>query len=393
VLVPVGLFAALESSDRGFGGTIRGSVEALTSPTSHTPGGPSRLTTASSSRARYWDEASQVFGEDSFKGTGAGTFGVARLKFRDGPLVSNHAHGFVVQTMADLGVLGLIAIGLLALAWLVAAARAVGLLPPGAERRWDGERVALVALALAALVFALHSAIDWTWFVPGPTLMAVAAAGAVAGRSFLASRRPEESDAALGRVPRYVLAGAAAVVALACAWAVWQPARSEAETDHALDLLAARRLPAAAHAAEHASEIDPLSPNPLLAAASIAAARGDTNGALARLQRAVRRFPGEPQVWLRLAEYQLDALAKPADAMATIRGALRIDPESRAVQQLYLEAKRRLEPAPLTTPTPPPTPATPPSGGAKPPATTPTPTTPGPTPGKPVVPAPPNKTG
>jgi hypothetical protein len=374
VLVPVGLFAALESSDRGFGGAIRGSVEALTSPTSHTPGGPSRLTTASSSRARYWDEASQVFAEDRFKGTGAGTFGVARLRYRDGPLVSNHAHGFVVQTMADLGVLGLIAIGLLTLAWVVAAARAVGLLPPRAQRRWDGERVALVALALAALVFALHSAIDWTWFVPGPTLMAVAAAGAVAGRSCLASRRPEES-AGLGEVPRYAFAGAAVVVALVCAWAVWQPARSEAETDHALDLLAARRLPAAAHAAGHAEDIDPLSPNPLLAQASIAAARGDTNGALARLQRAVRRFPGEPQVWLRLAEYQLHALAQPAAAIETIRGALKIDPESRAVQQLYLEAKRRLNPAPPVTPAPT------------------APTTPGPTPGKPVVPAPPPKAG
>jgi hypothetical protein len=394
VLVPVGLFAALEASDRGFGGTIRGSVEALTSPTSHTPGGPSRLTTASSSRARYWDEASQVFAQDRLKGTGAGTFGVARLKFRDGPLVSTHAHGFVVQTMADLGILGLVAIGLLTLAWLVAAARAAGLLPPRAGRHWDGERVALIALALAALVFALHSAIDWTWFVPAPTLMAVAAAGAVAGRSFLAAARPAES-AGLGRGPRYAFAAAAAVVALTCAWAVWQPARSEAETDHALDLLAAHRLPAAARAAEHARSIDPLSPNPLLAAASIAAARGDTNGALALLDRAVRRFPGEPQVWLRLAEYQLDALAKPADAMATVRGALKIDPESRAVQQLYLEAKRRLTPVPPATPAPAkPAPTAPPSGGSGPPPTRPAPRTPGPTPGKPVVPpATPKRTG
>jgi hypothetical protein len=378
VLVPVGLFAALEAGDRGFTGTIRGGVEALTSPSSHTPGGPSRLTTASSSRARYWEEAGKVFAEDRFKGTGAGTFGVARLRFRSGPLVSSHAHGFVVQTMSDLGILGLVAIGLLALAWLVAAARAVGLLPPRSSQRWDAERVGLVALALAALVFGLHSAIDWTWFVPGPTVMAVAAAGAVAGRSFLASRQAAPSPG-LGRVPRHLFAAAAVVVALACAWAVWQPARSESETDHALDLLAARKLPAAARAAEHAREIDPLSPNPLLASASIAAARGDTNGALALLQRTVRRFPGEPQVWVRLAEYQLDALAKPAEALGTIRGALKIDPESRAAQQVYLEAKRRLNPIAPAAPAPR-TPATPA------PRTPATPKTPGPTPGRPVVP-------
>jgi tetratricopeptide (TPR) repeat protein len=263
----------------------------------------------------------------------------------------------------------------------------MGLLPPRAARRWDGERVALIALALTALAFGLHSAIDWTWFVPGPTVMAVAAAGAVAGRSFLASRQPGES-VVLGQVPRYVFAGVAGVVAFACAWAVWQPARSEAETDHALDLLAARKLPAAARAAEHAREIDPLSPNPLLAMASIAAARGDTNGALAVLQRAVRRFPGEPQVWVRLAEYQLDALRKPADALSTARGALKIDPESRAVQQIYLEAKRQVNPTPTTPAPAKPAPATPAPAapGPKTPA-------PGPTPGRPVVPPAAPKTG
>ena len=379
LLVPVGLFAALEASDRGFSGTIRGSVEALTSPTSHTPGGPSRLTTASSSRARYWEEADDVFAQDRLKGTGAGTFGVARLRFREGPLVSNHAHGFVVQTMADLGILGLVAIGLLTLAWLWAAARAVGLLPPTANRAWDGERVALIALALAALVFGLHSAIDWTWFVPGPTVMAVAAAGAVAGRSLLASRRPLES-AGLGPIPRYVFAGVAVVAALACAWAVWQPARSEAETDHALELLADKKLAEAARAADHAGDIDPLSPNPIMAAASIAAARGDTTRAHALLQRAVRRFPGEPQVWVRLAEYQLDGLGQPEDAIATARAALKLDPESRAVQQVYLAAKRR-----TATPAP----------QAKPPPAAPAPANPapGPTPGRPVVPPVPPKTG
>jgi tetratricopeptide (TPR) repeat protein len=307
-------------------------------------------------------------------------------------LVSSHAHGFVVQTMSDLGIVGLVTIALLALAWLWAAVRAVGLLPPRGWRRWDGERVALTALALTALVFGLHSAIDWTWFVPGPAVMAVAAAGAVAGRSYLASTRPVEAAAGgLGPRPRYALAAAAGLVALACAWAVWQPQRSDAETNRSLDLLAARHLPAAAHAADHAGSIDPLSPDPLLAAASVASARGDTNGALALLQRAIRRFPGEPQVWVRLAEYQLDTLAKPADAERTILGALKLDPNSRAAQQVYLEARRKLHPtAPPTTTLPG---ATPPGGApAKPPrpATpappTRTPSTPGPTPGRPVVP-------
>jgi O-Antigen ligase len=377
VLVPVGLFTALSLSDRGFRGTVNSSIEALTSPTSKTPGGPSRLTTASSSRARYWREAGNVFADNMAAGTGAGTFGVARLRHRTNALVSGHAHGFVVQTMSDLGIAGLVAIAALAVAWLLAAARAVGLVARRQFRAWDAERAGLVALALAALVFALHSAIDWTWFVPGPTVMAVAAAGVVAGRSALGSRRvPQPYAGGLERGPRYSLVAASVLVALACAWAVWQPQRSDAETSRALDLLDKRQISAAAKAADDARRIDPLSPNPLLASAAIEDARGYKAAALAHLVSAVKRFPGEPQVWVRLAEYQLDSLAKPADALQTIRGALYLDPQSRAVQQVFLEATRRLNPA-GSVPAGKGAPAT---GGLTPGRT------PGPTPGRPVIP-------
>jgi hypothetical protein len=365
-LVPIGLFVALGASDRGLGGSVRKSVEALTSPTAHTPGGPSRLTTASSSRARYWREAGRVFADHTVTGTGAGTFGLARLRYRKNELVSQHAHGYVVQTMSDLGVLGLVAISLLAVAWLAAAARAIGVEAPP------------VALALAALVFGLHSAIDWTWFVPGPTVMAVAAAGYVAGRAVLGARpraladlRPE-----LGRAPRYVFAAAVTIAALACAWAVWQPQRSDAEASHALDLLDQRKLGAAASAADRARRIDPLSPGPLLAAAGVADASGNRKAALDDLVRAVRRFPGEPRVWLRLADYQLYTLNLPADALRTVRGALYLDPKSQAAQEVFFVARVRVNPAALpATPVKPGTPRR--SGGA----------TPGPVPGKPSGPS------
>ena len=319
-------------------------MEALTSPTSKTPGGPSRLTVASSSRARYWTEAGHVFADNPAAGTGAGTFGVARLRFRTSELVSGHAHGFVVQTMSDLGIVGLIVITLLTAAWLAAAAGAAGLVPRGPPRPFDSERAGLVALALCALVFGLQSAIDWTWFVQGPTVMAVAAAGFVAGRAFLGSRRPASLLAQhLGPRPRYALVAASLIAPLVCAWAIYQPQRSDAETNHALDLLDKHELAAAASAADHARRIDPLSPDPMLAAATIDDARADRTAALAVLVKAVRRFPGEPQVWTRLAEYQLDSLARPADSLRTIKGALYLDPRSQAAQQVYLAATRALE--------------------------------------------------
>ncbi len=79
----------------------------------------------------------------------------------------------------------------------MAAARTTGLYPrrlrrgrgdrPDPRRDWDGERAAFTALALVALVFGMQSAIDWTWFVPGPAAMAFVAAGYVAGRGPIAA--------------------------------------------------------------------------------------------------------------------------------------------------------------------------------------------------------------
>jgi tetratricopeptide (TPR) repeat protein len=225
--------------------------------------------------------------------------------------------------------------------------------------------------------------------------MAVAAAGYVAGRSLLGARpRPlAETDRRLGSLPRYVFAAAAAIAALACAWAVWQPQRSDAESSRALQLLDRHRLKEAAEAADHARRIDPLTPNPLLAASAIADARGDRRAAVVDLVRAVRRFPGEPQTWLALADYQLYTLNLPADALKTVRGALYLDPRSRSAQEVFFAARLRLNPAAAPgTAAAPPTAAPDTLGGSTPTPGKPAPlprsggTAPGPTPGRPVVP-------
>ncbi|HEX8064940.1 MAG TPA: HAT repeat-containing protein [Thermoleophilaceae bacterium] len=386
-LVPVVLVVALAVSDRGFEGTVTASVESLTSPTASTPGGPSRLTTASSSRGRYWREAGSVFADNLAGGTGAGTFGIARLRHRRDQLVSRHAHGYVVQTMSDLGVAGLVASVALLAAWLAAAARGLGLVPRRRERGFDAERVGLVAMALCAVAFGLQSAIDWTWAVPATAATALVPAGWVAGRALRRGPRGAAAGTSLGRVPRGVLAAATVVAALACAWSVWQPQRSEAESDRALDLIGDGKLDEAEEAAERAEDIDPLASKAVLVRAAVADARGDSRAATETFERAVRRFPGEPQVWIRLAEYQLYTLNKPADAERTVLGARYLDPLSRAAQQIFFEARaaQRAAVAPPPAAAPPP-PATPP--GTPQPAPAPAPPTGGATPPPPAPPGP-----
>ena len=68
---------------------------------------------------------------------------------------------------------------------------------------------------------------------------------------------------------------------------------------------------------------------------------------------AVRQFPAQPQTWLQLADYQLNSLNQPKAALETIRGALFLDPQSRAAQTVFFQASYRLHPpAGLPAPVP-----------------------------------------
>jgi cytochrome c-type biogenesis protein CcmH/NrfG len=80
------------------------------------------------------------------------------------------------------------------------------------------------------ITFAVHSAIDWTWFVPGDAVIALLCAGWVAGRGPEAGQHApgRPSLARLARSP-FAAATAAAAIALALiiGWSQWQPLRSE----------------------------------------------------------------------------------------------------------------------------------------------------------------------
>lgn len=373
--LPLALMTSLAFSSRGLTGTVSSQFKELTSESSTTPGGPQRLIHASSTRGRYWRQAAHVFGDLPVTGSGAGTFGIARLHYRKDQLVVQHAHGYVAQTASDMGTLGLIVIFALAGAWFISAARTTGLerhpeRREGAPRWWDADRVAMAALALAAVVFGLHSAIDWTWFTPGPAVMAIAVAGYVAGRGpapqpagtpspIVAGGPPLVPTIDLPRVPsfklrlpprprteRLVPALLVVVLALIAAWAAYQPYRSDSANTDALNLLASGKLAAAERQAERARSIDPGSVSPLWTEASIAVAQHNLPKAQVKFQDAVFDQPSNPEAWTRLAEFELYRMNRPQQAIDIVSGALYLDPRSAQAQTVFFDARRRLPGAP-----------------------------------------------
>jgi tetratricopeptide (TPR) repeat protein len=144
-------------------------------------------------------------------------------------------------------------------------------------------------------------------------------------------------------------------VAALCAWSVWQPLRSDQESDRALDLAANNHLDAARRAVQHAHEIDPLSPRPYVIRNAVEDAAGNPAAAQKALEDAVLAFPADPQTWIQLAQYQLNSRNRPADALKIIVGALYLDPQSRAAQTVYFQASAELNGAPSPTAPPAPT--------------------------------------
>jgi len=370
-LVPLALVVALALSSKGLGGSISSGWKSLTDPHDQTRvlNDPSRLTSVGSVRARYWNESYKIWKAHKGKGVGAGGYATARLRYRTDRLAVRHAHGYVVQTAADLGLLGLAVSFALLIAWAWATARTLGWrlpVPPAAARLWGRgppsadaaatlprltfgpEHVGMATLATIALVFGVHSFIDWTWFVPGTAVIALLAAGWVAGRGPLeeAPADPRDLPARLRlgvrRPPRVIAAVLIVVAGGLAAWTAWEPLGARDAGNDAL--LAAGKDPKSYNKAlglvRTAQDRNPLSPDPLFERAVVELVGGHKTAARAALVQAVRLQPANASTWEQLSRFALDQENDPKQALRLLGPALYLDPQSPTGVRDYLDALR-----------------------------------------------------
>jgi O-Antigen ligase len=323
--VPLVALVLLARAPGGVDGQVSKAWHNAVNPQAQLPtNSPDRLTATASVRARYWEEAVKINRASPVLGTGAGSFATVRTRVRqDGNIIVRHAHGYVVQTLADLGWVGLGVSLLAAVAWLVAAARTLGL----RHAVWDAERVGLATLVVVTVVFGLHSALDWTWYVPGNAVPALIGAGWVAGRGPLRGRAGAAGRHGLRR-ERLVPAALAGVAALAAAWAVVQPLRSAHAEDAAFNRLSRGQFAAAASIAGIAHQRNPLSVDPLWDLAAIQQARGLNDAARRALEQAVALEPANAETWRRLGQFKLTVLNDPRGALSDFQAAYYLDPKS-----------------------------------------------------------------
>ena len=123
-----------------------------------------------SARYDYWDVALSEFAANPLGGVGSGGFEVSWFRERELEEVARDAHSLELETAAELGLVGLIMLGLF-LAGAALCARSAYEQAPGFAA---GPCAALV-------VWLLHATLDWDWEMPSVTLPALVLAGLLAG--------------------------------------------------------------------------------------------------------------------------------------------------------------------------------------------------------------------
>jgi hypothetical protein len=331
-LVPVVVVIGLAASSRGLFGSISHDVSTITSTNVAVPNSATRLTALGSARGVYWRDAIDAFDANPLVGSGAGSYQTTHTRYDTTPVTVQQAHGYIFQTLADLGLVGLVISLAFAGAWAVSARRAVGPLRVrvAADESESPERIGLLTMAAVVVVFVVHSTFDFDWFVPGAMLIVLLCAGWIAGRG------PHANELALGRPSLAIVrkepwvasaAAAAIAIALILAFTQWQPLRSYDSYNAAETALGNGQYRLAVADAKRASSENGLDYWPLIELADAQSDMHHERAAYATMVRAVRLQPSNPWTWYYLALFDYTNLNDPKAALQADQRAIFLDPQ------------------------------------------------------------------
>jgi hypothetical protein len=277
-------------------------------------------------RSQFWGQAIDAFDSDPVIGIGAGNYELWWNQHHTIDVITIDAHSLYLQTLAELGILGiLLLLGFLGTA-LYAGWRAV------VQRPDVGDSGEVMGAALAVFLAGLTSAaFDWTWQLPAAFVPVIVMAALLSGPA----SQPVAVVAELGApklVPRWRAQYGLGVATLLCAWvAIWVAGDqlvASIQLDNSRSDLARGDFTSAAQSARNASAIQPWSSAAQLQLALVDKQSGELAAASQAAHEAVDRASHDWRPWLVAAE------------IAAAAG-------NRSVAEFELTAANRLSPTPL----------------------------------------------
>jgi len=270
---------------------------------------PGRFGSLESARLCWWGEAWDVFAGHAPGGAGAGSFEVARKRYRVDARNVLQPHSVPLQQLSDGG--------FVALLLLLAVIGAGGAVCICALRRLGGEeRAAAVALVAVPAAYLVHALVDYTWDFVAVTAPTMFALGVLAGAG-----RPG------GRIVRRPLLGIGAVLAvLAVLVSFSAPEVADRAVRASTRALDDGHFDRARDRARLAQRLDPLSVRPVVALARIEERRGDLDAAEERYVDAVELQPENPATWYALGIFEFEARRRMCAAYRFLNEAYTLDP-------------------------------------------------------------------
>jgi hypothetical protein len=196
------------------------------------------LTTSGSGRWQFWTVAVSEFKAHPLNGGGAGSWESWWLQRGTYPLPSEFAHSLYLESLAELGIIGLLLIGGAVVVAAVGAVRSALLLQSGE----------IAAAAACGIAFFAAAAYDWVWQLAGIGIVGVGMLG------FALGALPSERPAAWGRFawlrPAIALLAVAAIIPQYVVLAAGTHLRNSQNAYNAGDVARARSEALAAKAIE-----------------------------------------------------------------------------------------------------------------------------------------------
>lgn len=272
------------------------------------------LSGSGNGRWQLWQVALDDFERHPLLGRGAGTYEASWAEHGSLPLFVRDAHSLYLETLGELGLLGLLLLGGILLSGLVAAGRRI-LAAAGDEQS------AVAALGALVLAYLFEAGFDWMWEFTAASVVAFVALGLMTGPATL----PASGAAVPGR--RTTLRAAAFTTAMALLLLQTTILLSDVEIRDSQTAAARGDLGAALNDAKSANSLAPWAASPQLQLALVQELGGQIEEAEASITEAVER---DPLDWrLRIVAARIQTMAGDfAGANASLREAERLNPRS-----------------------------------------------------------------
>lgn len=267
------------------------------------------LNSSGSGRWQFWGAAVSEFRAHPLNGGGAGSWQAWWLQHNSLKVFSEFAHSLYLESLGELGIIGLLLIGGAVLTAVAGAVRSAFLLESGE----------VAAAAACGIAFFFAAAYDWVWQLAGIAVVGVGMLGFALGA--LPSTRASAWERSNVLRPVLALVAVAAIIPQFVVLAAGSHLHSSQVAFNAGDAAKARSEALAARA------IEPWAASPYLQLGLVSEAEGHFTAAAARLDEAISRSRRDYSLWIIAARIE----TKRGDAAAARRDlaeARRLNPNS-----------------------------------------------------------------